>query len=205
VLTQSHLVTRLVPRLHPAAPGLGDAAAALVLTRDATSPSASAKPTTELELLSTFAMSHGEFAPAVVMLRAEDPDEPPWWRAGGAYRMGSLAPGLVKLLMRDTVDFAAQTIREAAQRAGVDVERIAVLAAVQPRGFLPHAMAERLGLPRAAAIETYETIAHVGAVGPSVNLLAARARGAWKPGDLVAMYAQGAGFTRAAAILRVVS
>ena len=40
----------------------------------------------------------------------------------------------------ETVSYGAATVREVAQRAGVEVERIAVLASVQPRGFLPGAL-----------------------------------------------------------------
>jgi 3-oxoacyl-[acyl-carrier-protein] synthase III len=75
---------------------------------------------------------------------------------------------------------------------------------VQPRGFLPGGIAERLGLPRERAVTTYEDIAHVGACGPVFNLQRARERGLVTPGTLVALYAQGAGFTRAAAILEAI-
>jgi 3-oxoacyl-[acyl-carrier-protein] synthase III len=94
-------------------------------------------------------------------------------------------------------------VREAAERANVDLERIAVIASVQPRGFIPGAIAERLGLPRGRAITTYSEIAHVGACGPVFNLQRARARNLLPPGTMAALYAQGAGFTRAAVVLEV--
>jgi 3-oxoacyl-[acyl-carrier-protein] synthase III len=103
--------------------------------------------------------------------------------------------------MRDTVTLGAATLREAAVRASVSVAELRVIASVQPRGFLPHAIAERLGLPREFAVTTYEDVAHVGACGPVFNLARARALQRLVPGVLVGMYGQGAGFTRAAAIL----
>ena len=74
---------------------------------------------------------------------------------------------------------------------------------MQPRGFIPHAIAEHLGLSRAHAVETYERIAHVGVCGPVFNLARAREAGRLWRGAHAVMYAQGAGFTRAAAILEV--
>jgi 3-oxoacyl-[acyl-carrier-protein] synthase III len=75
---------------------------------------------------------------------------------------------------------------------------------VQPRGFIPGAIAEHLGLPRERAVTTYSHIAHVGACGPVFNLERAREEGRLEKGSLSALYAQGAGFTRAAAILEEV-
>ena len=54
---------------------------------------------------------------------------------------------------------------------------------------------------RENAVQTYERYAHLGGVGPSVNLIAARDAGRLQPGSRTVMYAQGAGFTRAAASL----
>jgi 3-oxoacyl-[acyl-carrier-protein] synthase III len=127
--------------------------------------------------------------------------EPPWWKAGNDFRLGSRAPERVKWLMRDTVSYGADTIRAAADRGSTPVARLGVIASVQPRGFIPGAIAERLGLPRSCAVTTYDQIAHLGACGPVFNLLRARDDDRTAPGTLVAMYGQGAGFTRAAAIL----
>jgi 3-oxoacyl-[acyl-carrier-protein] synthase III len=157
---------------------------------------------TGLAIRSSFAVTHGEFADAVAWVRGPDErSDTPWWKPGGAYRLGSREPALAKTLMRDTVSFGAATIRAAADRASIQVSRIGVVASVQPRGFIPRAIAERLGLPRECAVTTYETIAHLGACGPVFNLERARALGRTGRGTLVAMYGQGAGFTRAAAIL----
>jgi 3-oxoacyl-[acyl-carrier-protein] synthase-3 len=193
LLTQSHLLLRATPMLHPAAPGLGDAASALVLTLGK-----------GLTLRGCASASHGEFDDSVLWRRGGGPGEDtPWYQAGGPQRLGSYDPAGVKYLMRETVSFGARTVRAAAAAAQLDPERIDVLASVQPRGFIPKAIAERLGLPRETAVTTYDSIAHVGACGPIFNLVQARAEGRLGLGRHAALYAQGAGFTRAASILEV--
>jgi 3-oxoacyl-[acyl-carrier-protein] synthase III len=191
LLTQSHLMLRAFPLMHPAAPGLGDAASAMVVTRGP-----------GLTIRGTFGATHGEYATAVTWVRGVgDQGDAPWWRGGEDFRLGSKAPEQVKLLMRDTVSFASDAIRRAAQSAGIDVERIGALCAVQPRGFIPGAIAEHLGLRRECAVSTYQAVAHVGACGPVFNLLEARRRGMLSTGCVIAAYGQGAGFTRASALL----
>jgi 3-oxoacyl-[acyl-carrier-protein] synthase III len=76
-----------------------------------------------------------------------------------------------------------------------------VLLSVQPRRWVPLAIAEALGLDPSVAVQTFQRYAHLGGVGPIVNLIAARDLGKLQPGARIVMYAQGAGFTRAAASL----
>ncbi len=104
--------------------------------------------------------------------------------------------------MRDTVTYGVRTLREAAAAASVDIQRVSVLASVQPRGFLPGAIAECAGLPLGAVVTTFPRIAHVGACGPVFNLAQARDDGLLQKGAWAALYGQGAGFTRSAAILQ---
>lgn len=194
VITQSHLLLRVVPRLHPATPGLGDAATAMVLMRGEG----------PLRVREVVSHTDGTYSNAVTWVRGNDDEtDIVWWKAGGEMRVGSRMPEGAKLLMRETVAFGALTVREVCRKAGVSVDRIDVLASVQPRGFIPRAIAEHLGLRRDQAVVSYEERAHVGACGPVVNLLKARAEGRLTPGAIVAMYAQGAGFTRAATLLEV--
>jgi 3-oxoacyl-[acyl-carrier-protein] synthase-3 len=191
LLTQSHLLLRTMAMEHPATPGLGDGASALVVSRGQ-----------GFAIRSTFSVTHGEEAESIAWVRSQDvATAPPWWKAGNDFRLGSRAPERVKWLMRDTVSYGADTIRAAADRGSTPVARLGVIASVQPRGFIPGAIAERLGLPRSCAVTTYDTIAHLGACGPVFNLMQARDDDRTAPGTLVALYGQGAGFTRAAAIL----
>jgi 3-oxoacyl-[acyl-carrier-protein] synthase-3 len=194
LLTQSHLIWRALAMMHPASPGLGDASTAIVLTRGDRG----------LVLRSTYAVTHGEFTPAVLWVRGRKPaEDTPWWKPGGDSRVGTRSLPGVKYLMRETVSFGARTVREAAARATIDVERVDVLASVQPRGFIPGAIAQHLGLGRSSAVTTYDEIAHVGACGPVFNLARARTEGRLERGSVAALYGQGAGFTRAAAMIEV--
>lgn len=191
LLTQSHLLLRAIPLLHPATPGLGDAATACVVS-----------PRGRWRIVTLHARTHGEFFDAVTWVR-DDASEPeaPWWKQGGDYRLGSKNRPQAKQLMRDTVQFGAQTVREAAAKANLRVDQLSHLFSVQPRGWIPGAIAQHLGLPVGAAFTTYETYAHLGACGPIVNWLTAHHAAKLTPASRLALYAQGAGFTRGAAIL----
>ena len=191
LLTSSHLATRTFAMSHPAAPSVGDGAAAMLVT-------ASKVP----GILQTHSMTHGEHHDAVVWCRGKsDESDPPWWQAGGPLSMGSRSPDATRALMQDTVPTAARTVAELAQRAGFAVDCIDALLSVQPRRWVPLAIAEALGLGASVATETYRRYAHLGGVGPVVNLIAAREAGKLRDGARVVIYAQGAGFTRAAAVL----
>lgn len=199
LLVHSHLMLRAMPMDHPASPGLGDAASAIVVT------SAPIGGALNLAVRATEVRTHGEFAQAVTWVRGQDDaSDLAWWRCGGDFRPGSRQPEAVKVLMRDTVAYGARTLRAAAAEARVDPERIDVFASVQPRGFLPRAIAQYAGLREDRAVSTYERIAHVGSCGPVFNLLEAKAEGRIGRGVWLGMYGQGAGFTRAAAILEAV-
>ena len=189
LLTQSHLATRTFAMSHPAAPSVGDGAAAMLVT-ESEAPG----------ILQTHSVTHGEHHDAVVWCRGKsDETDPPWWEAGGPLVMGSRSPEATRALMQDTVPTAARTVAELAQRAGFAVDSIDVLLSVQPRRWVPLAIAEALGLAPEVAVETYRRFGHLGGVGPVVNLIAARDAGKLKDGARIVIYAQGAGFTRAAA------
>lgn len=186
LVTQSHLLTRTLPLSHPASPGLGDGTSAFLV-------SAFGKG---LHIKSVFGATHGEHYESVRYVREDDN---PWWKKGGSFRLGTKNVEGCKYLMQETVSFGAKTIEEAARKGGVEVSSIDTICSVQPRGFIPHAIAERLGRPRDTAVTTYKHLGHLGVAGPIVNLLEARNQG--KLGECVALYAQGLGFTRYAAIL----
>jgi 3-oxoacyl-[acyl-carrier-protein] synthase III len=189
LLTQSHLLLRVMEMLHPATPGLGDGATAFVVSRERRWP-----------VLATYSRTSGEFHRAVTWVRGNTPEtDHPWWKEGGDYRLGSRSLKAARRLMRDTVSIGSQTVREVCEQARVDPERIDLLASVQPRAWIPGAIAEHVGLPADAAVHTYEQYAHVGACGPIANWHHAVSSG--HPAQLVALYAQGAGFTRGAALI----
>lgn len=190
LLTQSHLVTRTFDRMHPARPGLGDCATALVV---------GSRP--RYRVLGLHARSHGEFYEAVCWTRGLHAREDHWWKSGGDLSIGTRRPKGAKYLMQETVAYGVQTVRELLQQAQVDVERVGTLVSVQPRGWIPFAIARCLGLPAETAVASYDEYAHLGGCGPVVNLIKAREQGRFANGGLCGIYAQGAGFTRGAALL----
>ncbi len=193
LITGSHLVARAFRLVHPASPSVGDAATALIVG-----------PSEASGVLAVHGVSQGEYYDAVAWRRARDV---PWYRAGGAMFMGTYDPEGARRLVRDTVRAGFETITETAQRAGVDVGSIDLLACVQPRRWIPAAIAEALGLPADVAPQTYDDLGHLGACGVVTNLIEGKRRGMLGPSasgraPTVCLYAQGAGFTRAAAIVR---
>ncbi len=188
LLTQSHLATRTFPLTHPASPCVGDGATAL-LVRAAETPG--------IGLMHS--VTHGEHYDSVIWCRDKDPSkDTPWWQAGGPHFMSSHAPEVASTLIEETVPTAVRTIRELAQRASLELSEIDVIASIQPRAWVPPAIAEGLGLNPNIAPQTYEHVAHLGGVGAIVNLIEARRCGLLRKGANVVMYAQGAGFTRGA-------
>jgi 3-oxoacyl-[acyl-carrier-protein] synthase III len=180
---------------HPASPSVGDAATAFVVG-----------PSEHAGVLSSFSVSHGEFHDAVVWRRGKD-DDAPWHRAGGAMMLGSYDREGLQRLVRDTVRMGADTVAQAARRSGVAVGDIDVLASVQPRRWVPSAIAETVGLSPDVAPQTFDELAHLGGCGIVTNLIEARRRGLLEAradgrAPVVCLYGQGAGFTRAAVLVR---
>lgn len=195
LITGSHLMTRAFPAMHPASPSVGDAATAIVVGA-----------TERAGLLASFAVSHGEYYDAVAWRRAKEADTP-WYRAGGPMYVGSYDREAVARLVKDTVRFGAETIAEAARRSGVAVSELRAIASVQPRRWVPAAIAEALGRPASVAPQTFDELAHLGGCGVVTNLIEARRQGLLQPdregrAATACLYAQGAGFTRASMIVR---
>ena len=189
LLTQSHLMTRAFPMMHPESPNVGDAATAILVGK-----------VEKGGLRGLCALSNGAYADAVVWKRPKGEDTP-WWEPGGTMSMGSCDSERARELMQDTVRIGADALREVCDVARVTPAEIDVLASVQPRRWIPRAMAEAAGMRPDCAITTADELAHLGSCGVVTNLIAARKAGLLKPGARVALYGQGAGFTRAAAIL----
>jgi 3-oxoacyl-[acyl-carrier-protein] synthase-3 len=189
LLTQSHLITRTFPMLHPASPNVGDAATAFVVCADS-----------KTSLLAAHARSQGEFYDAVTWCRGVA-DEPPWWQTGPSYYLGSRDGAAARHLVRSTVRIGAETVRELLAIAQTDLDRVEVLSSIQPRRWVPRAISEALG-GNMIVPQTFDELAHLGGCGLLTNLIHAKNEGILRPGTLVVLYAQGAGFTRAAALVR---
>lgn len=192
LLTQSHFFTRSFPLSHPASPSVGDSATALVVSARERSG-----------VLGVRSFSHGDYWDAVTYMRGfEANDDPPWWEAGGPYVLGSKSPANTKRIMQDTVRNGVDTVRAAFERARISVSEMQAFASVHPRKWIPGAILGGLGVDPSLTRTTFERTAHVGGCGVVANLLALREAGQLREGSLVGVYAQGAGFTRSAAVLR---
>jgi 3-oxoacyl-[acyl-carrier-protein] synthase III len=144
------------------------------------------------------AVTEGQYYDAVTWRRQDD--DKPWWEAGEDFYLGSLDKVAAQELVRATVRFGAQTVREAHARALTPDVSIDLLVSVQPRRWIGKAIVEALGL-EVPSPTTYDSLAHLGGSGIVTNLLAAREGGSLGEGTEVTLYAQGAGFTRAAALI----
>lgn len=192
--TQTSLWTRTFPFLHPASPGVGDGASAFVVS----------KGKNGLTFVSNYAAGHPDHVMSVGWVRQEG-DDTPWYHPGCSFKFGTKNLAGAKHLMRETISFGYQTIANACLKANVVPEDIDLLACVQPRGFVPGLIAQRLGLSSDIAPHTYDRYAHIGASGVIANLIKARNEGRFTSGtrgSLIALYGQGTGFTRMATLLR---
>lgn len=188
LLTQSHLLSRAFKLVHPASPTIGDAATAIVVSRGEA-------PT----ILRTVMVSNGEYHDAVTWCRGVNKD-PPWYKAGSAFYVGSRHPDQAELLVRSTVRLAVEQIELLVKVNQISVSDIDLLVSVQPRRWVPGAIVEALG-GSAHAPQTFDELGHLGGCGIVTNLMAARRQGLLHAGAKVALYGQGAGFTRAATLI----
>jgi 3-oxoacyl-[acyl-carrier-protein] synthase-3 len=188
LLTQSHLMTRAFPIMHPASPNVGDSATAMVVTH------------AETGLRGLRIATSGEYFDAVVWRRPKEADTP-WWQPGGAMAMGSYDSQGAREVIRNTVRIGAQTVKEVLPIAKTSAKDIDLFVSIQPRKWIPASIAQSAGIDSRHAIDTFEERAHLGACGIVANLLAARKANRLARGARVLLYAQGAGLTRGAAVL----
>lgn len=101
---------------------------------------------------------------------------------------------------------AADTVRECCQSAvaaaGISLDRIDYFAFNTPTAWYASVCAKALGIDRERVIDLYPIYANIGPVFPLANLYHAAASGKIRPNDLVLVYANGAGATAAAMVMR---
>lgn len=190
LLTQSHLITRAIPMAHPASPCVGDAATAILVGPDSMEGH---------KIYHTYSRSHGEYANAVVWRRRTG--DQGWHMPGEGFSLGSFASDQAKELVQQTIPLAHRTMSEALAEKGKSVSDLTFFTSVQPRKWIPSSIAQYMGLNPERTVNTFEKYAHLGGCGPMVNLIEAQRQNLLVKGDLVGLYAQGAGFTRSAAII----
>lgn len=98
-------------------------------------------------------------------------------------------------VFRHAVERMAGACREAAQRAGWELEDVRRLAAHQANGRILAALADRLGLTRERLLSNIERVGNTGAASLPVLLAECAAAGELDPGDRVLLTAFGGGLT----------
>lgn len=191
LLTQSHFMSRGIPMGHPASPCIGDAASAILVG-----------PNNHVgghPVISIKAETHGEYFDAVMWRRKDGPQA--WFKGGDAYYLGSFDKEAARYLVLNTIRLGAQTTIEALEKASLSPQDLGFFVSVNPRDWIPYGIVKQMGLTEDKTLSTYKKYGHFGGAGPWVNLQEAESTNRLKSGDIIGIYAQGAGFTRAAAII----
>lgn len=189
LLTQSHLLSRTFPLEHPASPGIGDGATALLVSTSGT------------QHIDVHCVTHGEFSDAIVWRRRDVNSH--WWKAGDDFYMGSCSKKKTKYLIENTIPIAVKTIHELLTTTNKKTNDVDLLACIQPRWWLPIALAEALEIDTNKAPSSFKRYAHLAGTGAIMNMIEARETGKISLGSTVVLYAQGAGFTRGAALVKI--
>lgn len=190
LMVQSHVVLRGWPMLHPASPNVGDGATAVLMG-----------PSDKHRIVGSYGVSHGEHYATVTYTRGKEDDSAWWLPSEKGFYMGSHDSVKAKELIMNTISAGKDTIQHAIKSSRHAVTDIGVVVSVQPRKWVPEAIARALSLPPTTAVQTFEEYAHLGPCGIIANLEEAERKSMLNPGTVVAMYAQGAGFCRASVIV----
>jgi len=191
LMVQSHIVLRGWPMLHPASPNVGDGATAVLMGAS-----------DNHKIVGSYAVSQGEHYSTVTYTRGKKEEDKEWWLPDDrGFYMGSHDSVKAKELIMNTINAAKDTIQRAVDSSPYDVSDIDVVLTVQPRKWVPEGIARALSLPPSAAVQTFDEYAHLGPCGVIANLVGAEKKSMLKPGTIIAMYAQGAGFSRASVIV----
>ena len=188
----SHHVTHINDMRSPTSPMFGDASGAFLVG-----------PVPENRgLVAVKRDGDGAFRDAISFTRWT-PTRTPWWKGNSEpVILGSEDVARGKIMTRDLLRFPIDLMRDLLRDANVSAASIDVLATIQPFCWFQPAVAEGLGVPLERVPSTYSSYAHVGGGAIAANLLVARERGLLRDGSNVALYGQGAGFTRYGALLR---
>lgn len=194
LLVQSHVGSRSVAPTSLAAPGFGDAAAAMVVGRVPAG----------FGLVAEWSRTDGSLRDGIVMAPVVD-GRPirEWWTAtGGAPQLASFAPDVGKSAGLRAPEFCREASFGALERAGLGIDDIDLYVGNQSMAWFVDACRRALGVPASKVVETWGSLANVGDAAIGVNLHAARERGMLRTGSTVLCYSPSAGFTRSAVIVR---
>jgi len=194
LIVQSQVNSRTVDQESHLAPGFGDGAAAAVI---GVVPDG-------YGLLGTYLRTDGSLREGVVLAPSRN-GKPlrEWWEASdGPPRLATFDADAGKLAGIKGPEFCRLACLEALSAAGVRLEDISLFVCNQSVSWFADACRRALGLPADRLIDTYEEVANIGGAAILLNLHRARELGRVKRGDTLLLYSPGAGYTRAAAVVR---
>lgn len=120
----------------------------------------------------------------------------------GKPRIQTCTGEAVSILAETAVDFVRHCCQEAVSAAGVSLEQINFFAFNIPTAWYASVCAKALGIDPGRVIDLYPLYANIGPVFPVANLYHAVSTGKIRENDLVLVYANGAGATAAATVIR---
>jgi 3-oxoacyl-[acyl-carrier-protein] synthase III len=155
-------------------------------------------------LLGAWQRTDGSLRDAVVNATMVDgKPERAWYKHAGLIRFASLDPERGRETGARQVEFCREACLGALDRAGLSIRDVDLFLGGQTLAWLPEALCRGLGLPMDRTIDTFAEVANLGSSTMPYNLEHALATGRAHDGDIVLVYAPGAGFTRAAAVFRL--
>lgn len=194
LLVCSGAPSRTVAPSDPAAPIFGDGAAALVI----------GEVPAGRGLLGAYQRTDGAFRDAATTLVvAHGRPERAWFKHEGAIRYASLDPARGRESGVRQIEFCREACEHALERAGLSLDDVALFTGAQTVGWQPDVLCRGVGLPVERCFETFAEVGNLGAVTMPFNVERALATGRVQRGDVVLAYTPGAGFTSAAAVLRL--
>lgn len=187
LLTQSSILSRLLPYNEPFSTYFGDGAASMVVG-----------PVPDgYGILGSSHFSNGGDCGALV---AGVPGKE-WYEEGRSYWYQNEKKTVFRMLLT-VADIGKQAVDAALEDAGVSPERIDFFACHQGTPWMRKVVQEHAGLTRARALDTFPLTASL--VGANIGLVmdSAMREGTLKKGDLTAVFASGVGTTWSSVILR---
>lgn len=187
LLVQSCNVTRLLRQEDPLSAWFGDGCAAVVLgpVQDGCGILAHAHRT------------HGEFHRAIV---ASVPDRP-WYEEGRVCMYSADHEGARRSFL-GIADFCAEVAGETLAMAGVAAADVDFYAPHQPTPWFRRVTQEHLRLTKARSVETFEWAGSMFGANIPVGLSIGQRENLLRSGDLVLMFAGGAGLTYSSMLMR---
>jgi 3-oxoacyl-[acyl-carrier-protein] synthase-3 len=129
-------------------------------------------------------------------------DEKQPWHETGSVRIRALEPLLGRKMLLTSADLGKQALDDVMTEAGVEPSHVDFFACHQASSWFRRATQKLVGFDHARTVDTFPWAGNLAGANLPLVLDVARKESLLSDGDLVAMYAGGAGMTWSAALLR---